>query len=74
MRPLTSLSNPSPKIRLTTQPQNNMSDPTTEKAIRKFETTIAREAKNEEKSVKHAVKDLSASEKEAQKAEKVRRT
>jgi len=47
-------------------------EPTSEKAVRKFETAIAREAKNEEKNVKHAVKDLSTSEKEAQKAEKVR--
>jgi len=46
-------------------------EPTSEEAIRKSEATIAREAKNEEKNVKHVVKHLSAAEKEAQKVEKV---
>jgi hypothetical protein len=45
--------------------------PTSEEVLKKVETSIVHEAKSEEKNLKHIIKDLTAAEKTARKAQKV---
>ena len=45
--------------------------PTSEEVLKRVEKSIVKEAKSEEKNLKHTIKDLTAAEKLAQKAHKV---
>jgi len=51
--------------------QHYTAQPTSEEIIKKVEQEIVREAKSEEKALKNAVKDLSRTEKDVNKAQKV---